>query len=175
MPLTQQNQNDLSLPAKDKDAACGVACVVSVLKSLTGSHPADTDDVIFTRIATTGISRVFGSSPGKIADYLVAQKGRKVWFDTSTRAHTPLTVLMAAGLETCNATRLTNPPQHPAKQDGGPPYWILFLKVRGADARGHFVVSDGFKYMDPGAGGYINANFPHWLDFYDARLPVIVE
>jgi hypothetical protein len=146
-----------------------------VLKSLTGNDPADSDDVIFNRISTTRISRKLGSTPANIADYLVAQRGAgQVWYSTNGMAHTPLTALAAAGLATCNATRLANPPQHRAAQDGGPPYWILFLKVRGADARGHFVVWDGFKYMDP-ASGYISTVFPHWLDFYDARLPVIVE
>jgi hypothetical protein len=174
MPLTQQNQNTLQLPGGGHGKACGVACVVSVLKSLTGQPPADPHDVIFTRIATAGIRRL-GSTPANIADYLVAQPGRQVWYSTNGMAHTPLTALAAAALATCNATRVANPAQHPPAQVGGPPYFILFLKVRGAtDPTGHFVVSDGFGYMDPGAGGYINANFPHWADFYDTHLTVIV-
>jgi hypothetical protein len=173
MALTRINQMTLPLLGGGNEAACGVASVISVLTSLTGPL-AHTPDQIFRRVATTRIYRGLGATPGNIADYLVAQ-GRQVWFSTSQMVHTPITVALAAGLNVCDATRVTNPPQYGAPQVDGPPYFIHFLKVHGLNPMGHFVVSDGLnKYMDPGNHGRIAAGLPNWLDFYDTNLTVVV-
>ncbi len=52
----------------------------------------------------------------------------------------------------------------------------VILKINGVlESEGHFVVSDGQQYMDPGHNtGEIVNHFPNWKSFYDTGLTVVV-
>lgn len=173
MALTIVDQRTMGLTSAE-GAGCGVACTLSVLEHWGGTYHSA--DQIFKRTRTTRISLYLGSTPGNIADYLISQ-GRTVHYMLNARTNSPITEALALGLRMSGATRLQNPPQHGPIVAGGPPFFIHFLKIRGANPAGHFVVSDGTgSYMDPGApGGASIGALPTFFDFYDSGLTLVVE
>lgn len=169
MPLTVVRQNYLGL-AYGGGSACGVACVISVLRSLnkTPEKPAK----IFRKICAVPGLRMFGGSPGNIADYLLSQ-GCTVSYVKQQPVDTPIGSLMELGLGQSDARKL---PGLPIMVVDGPPYLIHFLKIQGADPRGHFVVSDGHgRFMDPGVTASLRVGIPTWANFYDTGLTVVVS
>jgi len=174
MALTPIDQRNMGLTGGGTAAACGVACTISVLTHF--GPPLHSANQIFRRTSTTRITRYLGSTPANIADYLISQE-RTVYYKSTGGAGAPITEAMAMGLRMSGATKLQNPPQHGPITSGGPPFFIHFLKIRGANPAGHFVVSDGMGvYMDPGApGGAVVGAFPAWANFYDTGLTPVVE
>lgn len=174
MTLHPVDQRRMGLTGGGALSACGVACVISVLTEFGGPTPSP--DKIFKHTSTTRLTRSLGSSPGNIADYLISQ-GRTVYYKLNAVAGSPITEYLAMGLRMSAATRLANPPQHGPIVVGGPPYFIHFLKIRGANPAGHFIVGDGTgAYMDPGGvGGAVLGAFPNWANFYDTGLTLVVE
>jgi len=174
MTLHAVDQRRMGLTGGGALSACGVACVISVLTQF--GAPTPSPNKIFKKTSTTRLTRSLGSSPGNIADYLISQ-GRTVYYDLNAGVGTPITEFLAMGLRMSGATRLANPPQHGPIVAGGPPYFIHFLKIRGANPAGHFIVGDGMgSYMDPGApGGAAIGAFPNWANFYNTGLTLIVE
>lgn len=175
MALTLKDQRWIGLTGGRADQGCGVACVISVMTSL-GAPPTDSADQIFKAVQTSRLTRHLGVTPGNIADYLI-QQGRTVWYAIDLTTVTPIAGALSLGLRMSGATKLANPPQHGALAVGGPPYFIHFLKIGGANPSGHFILSDGQgSYMDPGAPGYATIGaFPNWKHFYDTGLTLIVQ
>ncbi|GAA5176020.1 hypothetical protein GCM10025771_09700 [Niveibacterium umoris] len=175
MALTLKDQRWIGLTKGRDDQGCGVACIISVLTSL-GAAPTDSADQIFKAVQATRLTRHLGATPANIADYLI-QQGRTVWYSIDLTHLTPIAGTLSLGLRSSNATKLPHPPAHGAITAGGPPYFIHFLKIKGANPAGHFVVSDGQgSYMDPGAPGYAKIGaFPAWKHFYDTGVTLIVQ
>jgi hypothetical protein len=174
MALVIINQNILALSGGtfDRERACGVACVLSVLRSL-GVNPFPQAETVFTAIQTVSVTRAFGSTPANIANYL-HKLGQQVRYFTHNVAHSPITTSLELGLHTSKANRVKY--ANLVTAPGGPPYLIHFLKIKGAlEAEGHYVVSDGQQYMDPGHNsGEIVNHLPNWKSFYDTGLTVVV-
>jgi hypothetical protein len=173
--LTIVNQKILGLVGGDfdRERACGVACVISVLQSLGKTSPQA--ETIFTAIQTISQTRALGSTPGKIADYLHGLGENGSYF-THNVVLTATTGPLQLGLLTCQAEHIKYGDLVMYK--GGPPYLIHFLKIKGLlEAEGHFVVSDGWgDYMDPGHNnGEIVPHLPNWKNFYDTGLTVVVR
>ena len=170
MALTLVDQLTLPL-SHGNTSACGVACVLSVLRSLGANE--ESPNKIFRAICAVPRLRILGGSPGNIADYLLSQ-GRTVSCLNPNDNGSPIAALLAQGLGMSNATKL---PSLPIMTAGGPPYLIHFLKIAGINPCGHFVVSDGHdRFMDPGANpARLRNGLPTWAAFYDTGLTVIVS